>query len=240
MKYLHWNNVRLVLMMMVVVTLYAFSGHRNSTRKLAGSQVTFTGDENLFLTEDAVNKLLIEKNSRAQSIQRDWVDLNRLEKAVEKHRMVEKSEVFVSIDGVLKAVVKQKTPIARVFVRDSSYYVDSKGNVMPLSSQYTARVPVVSGDVTPGKIQEVAGVLKMIHDDEFLKQNIIGVKVLASGAMEMENRNFDFAIDYGKPVNIKRKFANYKAFFQKAAADSTIKKYKKISLRFSNQVVCTK
>ncbi len=111
---------------------------------------------------------------------------------------------------------------------------------MPLSSQYTARVPVVSGDVTPEKIQEVAGVLKMIHDDEFLKQNIIGVKVSASGAIEMENRNFDFAIDYGKPVNIKRKFANYKAFFQKAAADSTIKKYKKISLRFSNQVVCTK
>jgi cell division protein FtsQ len=28
--------------------------------------------------------------------------------------MIEKSDVFVSIDGVLKAVVKQKTPIARV------------------------------------------------------------------------------------------------------------------------------
>lgn len=240
MKYFTWNNVRLVLMFGLILGLYAFSGKRNSERKLTGCEVRFTGPENLFLTEQAVNKLLIEKNGRAQSIQRDWVDLNRLERAVEKHRMVEKSEVFVGIDGVLKAVVKQKTPIARVFVRDSSFYVDSKGNAMPLSSQYTARVPIVTGSLDQEKITKVAGVLKMIYDDPFLKKNIIGVRVMPSGAMVMENRNFDFDIDYGKPVNTKRKFENYKAFFQKAAGDSTIKKYKKISLRFNNQVVCTK
>jgi cell division protein FtsQ len=38
--------------------------------------------------------------------------------------MIEKSDVFVSIDGVLKAVVKQKTPIARVFDNNSSFYID--------------------------------------------------------------------------------------------------------------------
>jgi cell division protein FtsQ len=33
---------------------------------------------------------------------------------------------------------------------------------------------------------------------------------------------------------------NYKAFFQKVVLDSSIKKYKKIDLRFTEQVVCTK
>jgi hypothetical protein len=50
----------------------------------------------------------------------------------------------VSIDGVLKAVVKQKTPIARVFTDEGSFYIDYQGSTMPLSDEYTARVPIVS------------------------------------------------------------------------------------------------
>lgn len=240
MKYFNWQNIRLIVMMIAVIMLYSFSSQRNNHRKLTKSEVVFTGEGNLFLTDDAVNKLLIEKNGRAQSIAMEWVDLNRLEKTVEKHEMVDKSEVFVSIDGVLKAVVTQKTPIARVFIQDSSFYIDAKGKRMPLSEIYSARVPIVTGDLGGEKLEQVAKVLKMIYDDPFLKKNIIGVKVSPSGSLVMENRNFDFDIDYGSPVNTERKFANYKAFFQKAVQDSTIKKYKKISLRFNNQVVCTK
>jgi cell division protein FtsQ len=36
------------------------------------------------------------------------------------------------------------------------------------------------------------------------------------------------------------KIRNYKAFFQKAVLDSTLYKYKKIDLRFTQQVICTK
>jgi cell division protein FtsQ len=55
--------------------------------------------------------LLIE-NKHASSIEK--IDLNKLERILNSNDMIEKSDVFVSIDGVLKAVVKQKTPIARV------------------------------------------------------------------------------------------------------------------------------
>jgi cell division protein FtsQ len=41
-------------------------------------------------------------------------------------------------------------------------------------------------------------------------------------------------------INVKRKFKNYKAFFQKAVLDSSLYKYNKIDLRFTEQVVCTK
>jgi cell division protein FtsQ len=55
--------------------------------------------------------------------------------------MIEKSDVFVSIDGVLKAVVKQKTPVARVLDRSGSFTLIMRV-VMPLSSNFTARVPL--------------------------------------------------------------------------------------------------
>ncbi len=36
------------------------------------------------------------------------------------------------------------------------------------------------------------------------------------------NRNFDYEIDFGKTINIEKKFNNYKAFFQKAVTDSSL------------------
>jgi cell division protein FtsQ len=56
----------------------------------------------------------------------------------------------------------------------------------------------------------------------------------------MFNRNYDYQIDFGKAVDVSQKFKDYKAFFQKAVVDSTLYKYKKIDLRFTKQVVCTK
>ena len=44
----------------------------------------------------------------------------------------------------------------------------------------------------------------------------------------MKNRNFDYEIEFGKTINVKKKINNYKTFFQKAALDSSLYKYKKI------------
>ena len=73
--------------------------------------------------------------------------------------MIEKSDVFVSIDGVLKAVVKQKTPIARVFEGDESFYIDYEGGKMPLSNNFTARVPLVSGEINKKNSEDLAAII---------------------------------------------------------------------------------
>jgi cell division protein FtsQ len=240
MKIFNWINIRLVLMFGIVIFLFAFTSKRNEERFLKKSVVIFSGDDNLFVTNEVVNKLLIENKNDARTIRKDKVDLNRLEKSLNRHEMIEKSEVFVTIDGVLKAVVKQKTPIARVFDENGSFYIDNEGNMMPLSDNYSARVPLVTGEINDSNRKKVAEMFKIIHDDDFLKKNIIGVTISPTGNMVMRNRNFNYQIDFGKTINMERKFSNYKAFFQKAVSDSTINNYKMINLKFTQQVVCTK
>ena len=235
-----WINLRLVLILGLVIFLYAFTSNRNLNRKLIKSEVIFVGDNNNFIKQETVNKLLIENKSDVKTIQKMEVDLGELEKSIDKHDMVQKSEVFLSVDGVLKAVVVQKTPIGRVFQGDSSFYIDNEGNKMGLSTNYTARVPLISGEITAKNKSKLSKLFKMIYNDEFLKKNIIGIQILPNEDLIMTNRNFDYQIEFGKTVNIEKKFKNYKAFFQKAILDSTIAKYKKINLRFTQQVVCTK
>ena len=240
MKLFNWVNIRLVLMLSLVIFLFSFTSNRNNNRKLSKSVVIFIGDNALFVDQETVNKLLIENNKDAKSIGKDKLDLNRLEKGLNAQEMIEKSDVFVSIDGVLKAVVKQKTPIARVFDGEDSFYIDYKGDRMPLSNNFTARVPLVSGEINIKNSEDLAELFRVIYDDAFLKKNIIGVQIMPNGSLKMFNRNYNYQIDFGGTVRMKAKFNNYKTFFQKAVLDSSLYKYKIIDLRFAQQVVCTK
>jgi cell division protein FtsQ len=240
MSWFKWSNIRLILMFALMAFLYSFTSMRNEKRKLVKSEVIFVDDSSPFIKQESVNKLLIENKSNAQSIRKDKLDLNQLEKSINSNPMIEKSEVFVSIDGVLKAVVKQKTPIARVFNDESSFYIDYQGNIMPLSDEFTARVPIISGDINNINKDDFSKLLRYIWQDDFLKKNIIGMQISPAGSIKMQNRNFNYEILFGKSINIERKFQNYKAFYQKTIVDSTLLRYKRINLTFTQQVVCTK
>ncbi|SHG09068.1 cell division protein FtsQ [Flavobacterium segetis] len=240
MKRFNWINIRLIVMFFVVIFLFSFTSKRSEKRKLTKCTITFVEDNSPFVKQETVNKLLIENNQLVTSIEKEDLDLNKLEKSLNAQDMIEKSDVFVSIDGVLKAIVKQKTPIARIFENGNSFYIDYKGDSMSLSTNFTARVPLVSGKINKNNNEDLAALFRLIYDDSFLKKNIIGIQILSNGSLKMHNRNFDYQIDFGTLTNVEQKFKNYKAFFQKAVLDSSLYKYKKIDLRFTEQVVCTK
>jgi cell division protein FtsQ len=240
MRIVSWTNIRLVLMFSLVMFLFSFTSKRNNDRNLTKSEVFFVDQDNLFIKQTMVNKLLIENKADASSIQKEKLDLNKLENSINQNPMIEKSEVFVSIDGVLKVMVKQKTPVARVFDNDHSFYIDYQGNKMPLSDSFTARVPLVSGTINDKNKDDLNKLFRFVFDDDFLKKNIIGIQILPDGSLILRNRNFDYEIDFGKTIKIESKFQNYKAFYQKAVLDSSLYNYKKINLKFTRQVVCTK
>ena len=240
MKNINWQIIRLLAIFVFVIFLYSFSSKRNQNRKLSNSEVVFVGTNNLFVKQETVNNLLIDYRESVSNIKKENLDLLKLEKTIDKQPMIEKSQVFVTIDGVLKAVVKQKTPIARLFHDNESTYIDYQGNTMPISELYTARVPVISGEINTQTSQELVDIFRLIYNDEFLKKNIIGIQILPNGSLKMKNRNYDFDIFFGNPINIEQKFKNYKAFYQKATTDKTLNNYKNINLQFTQQVVCTK
>ena len=240
MSWFTWSNIRLILMFALVVFLFSFTSVRNKNRKLTKSMVVFVDNSSPYIKQETVNKLLIENKTDAQSIRKVKLDLNQLEKSINSNPMIEKSEVFVSIDGILKAEVKQKTPVARIFNEEGSFYIDYQGNIMPLSEEFTARVPIISGDINNVNKDDFSKLLRFIYNDDFLKKNIIGIQITTVGSLKMQTRNFNYEILFGKSINMERKFNNYKAFFQKAVVDSSLYHYRKINLTFTQQVVCTK
>ena len=240
MRRINWHSVRLVLVILMMIFLYSFSSKRNSERKINKIEIKFESNENMFLTHQMVNNLLIQNLGDASRIQKDKVDLNTLENTLNHHEMIEKAEVFSTIDGFLNTRITQKTPILRVISDNDSYYLDKKGDRISLSTNFSARVPLVVGEISKEKRKSYLKLFNEIRKDDFLSKNITGAQIMPSGNVVLTNRSFDYKIAFGKPINVQKKLRNYKAFFHHAIKDTLIKEYKEINLMFTQQVVCKK
>ena len=120
MKKIKWDDVRVLLIITVVIFLFSFSSQRNEKRKLTAAKVEFVDNEE-FITHDKVNKLLIQNFNSVNSIRKDKLDLHNVEKRLDLEPMIDKAEVFATVDGKLVAVIKQKEPIARIYEGGKSY-----------------------------------------------------------------------------------------------------------------------
>jgi len=221
----------------LVVFLFAFSSDRNGKRKIDEVAIEFIEEQNPFINELTVNKLLIQNQVGVTNVGKEILALNNVEKGLDSHSMIEDSDVYLTVSGQLKARIKQRTPIARVN-SIVPFYVDVMGNTMPLSGNYSAHVPLVN-NVSEREVTEIYPLLKMIQEDEFLKRLVVNLYKNIEGNYELGLRVYDFKVDFGKIENIHNKVRNFKAFYQKALKDQSFGKYTKVSLQYSNQVVCT-
>ncbi|WP_189360127.1 cell division protein FtsQ/DivIB [Algibacter mikhailovii] len=235
----NWDYIRMIVLLGVVGVLFAFSTTRNANRAISMPQVEFVSENNLFITNETVSKLLIQNCGGVKNVPKETLDLNELEKALKSNPMIKTAEVYVAVNGLLKAKIEQKTPIARVST-NASYYIDDEGLFMPLSKNYSARVPLVTGYVEKNKLQNLYKVARKINDDDFLKRHVIEIHQEVNGAIALRLRKYKFLVQLGSVDLLDKKVNNLKAFYLKNLKDNTLNKYSKVNLRFENQVICTK
>ncbi len=235
----YYNSIKIITLLILVGFLFVFSSFRNSTRKVSEPIVKFLGEENLFVTHETVSKLLIVNQESVTNKPKEIIDLNVLEVALNSNPMIKEAQVYINVDGQLTAIINQKKPIARV-VTNASYYIDEDASHMPLSTNYSARVPLVTGFIEKDNLYNIAVVARKVRSDEFLKNNVVEIQQNENKSIDLKFRKDDFVIQLGSLEQLEKKINNLKAFYQKAMRDSTLNKYSVVNLRFDNQVICTK
>jgi cell division protein FtsQ len=236
---INWNLFKAVGLGLVLVGLYAFSNQRNAQRTIAKVHVDFLGDSNLYITEGAVNKLLIQKYGGLKNVPKEKLVLNTVEKALEANEMVKSAQVYLTIDGELTSKIVQRKPIGRI-EGNAKFYLDDEGKRMPFSKNHSARVPIITGEITGKSLEDVYLILEYINKDEFYRKNVIGIHVNAEDDYQLKFRLNQFVVNLGDANGLEEKFSNFKAFYAKANKDKTLQDFAIVSLEFNNQVVCTK
>ena len=236
----NWAYIKILVLFGMVAFLFAFATSKNSNRKITEPDIRFVGNsDNLFITYETVSKLLIQNQGKVKNVPKEILDLNQLESALNSNPMIKSAEVYVSVDGTLNAEIEQKRPIARVST-NASYYIDDKGAYMPLSSNYTARVPLVTGYVEKNNLNNVFVVARKIQNDDFLIKNVIEIHQDINKKIYLKLRQCKFLVQLGDVKLLDKKINNLKAFYQKSLKENTLNNFSKVNLQFDNQVICTK
>ncbi|MGW9685460.1 cell division protein FtsQ/DivIB [Flagellimonas sp. 2504JD1-5] len=235
----NWNYIKLSLLGVAVIALYGFSDYRSKQKKIADISINFLGDNSLYLTEASVNKMLIQNYGSLKNRTKEQLALNTIEEVILSNDMVKQAQVYLTVNGELISKIVQRKPIGRI-EGVSKFYLDDLGERMPLSKNHSARVPIITGQITGKTLEDAYTILNYINEDDFLRKNVIGIHIEEEGKYQLKFRLENFVVNLGGVENLNEKFKNFMAFYAKATKDNSLEKYAVVSLEFDNQVVCTK
>lgn len=237
MKIRNLHTMRLILIVGILFFLVGFANHRQKMKPVKSLQVEFMDASKLFITEAEIEQILKGMITANRDSLMNEERLAAFEGVLDANEMIKSSEVYYSLDGKLSAKIFQREPIARIKDKDF-YYLDSEGLAMPLSKNYSSRVPMVYG-VQPKDLKEIYPLLIKIQGDDFFKKHIIAIRKKSKNHYILQVRDREFVINFGRISHLDKKLTNYKVFHLKALEYNKLDDYKRIDLQFGNQVVCT-
>jgi len=163
-----------------------------------------------------------------------------IEDAIEKHPMVRQAECYKTPEGEITVSIDQRIPVLRV-VGYENYYVDDMRKPMPISQNFAAYVPVISGRVTK---KMATGILfefaEYINNDPFWSNQIIQININDKLKVELVPRVGDHMVMMGDLSRYKQKLEKLKKLYLYGLNEIGWNQYKTIDLQFRDQVVCTK
>ncbi|MCQ2608668.1 MAG: hypothetical protein MJ197_08290 [Bacteroidales bacterium] len=213
-----------------------------------------------FLNSDDVYADLNSNKSMfiGQNIQ--TININEMEATLKNDPSIIGCETFFKMSdttmgkSILCIKIKQRTPIMRVHSSEGSFYIDENGIMLPLSERGSARVLVISGDFNNkyqaganifdledyDNLQNLFTLVKKIRDDEFLLPLIEQIDVTPQQEYILGTKIGPSTIEFGNKSNSDVKLSHLKAFYMSEKTKENWNKYKSISLKYKNQIVCTK
>ncbi|MBK9479171.1 MAG: hypothetical protein IPP56_06405 [Bacteroidetes bacterium] len=218
-------------------------------------------DDNEFVSKADILQMALENRDKLNGQTLASIDINKLEKVFNTHPAISNAEVFENIAGDLTVNITQKRPIARVITAGGeSYYIDSNGKLMLWSPNYTARVPVITGEIyerfvsnnlldfssqdindsllKKNKLFGLYCLAKYIDSNEFWKAQIQQITVGAD--IELIPSIGKHKIIFGDTQDIDKKFKKLYIFYTRGLSKVGWNTYSEINLKFENNVVCKK
>ena len=227
--------------MLIAFTLIvlAFTEKKQGEQLVKLNQINIEMSEDKFLTKNSVLQYIEKHNFAYDGVVLSQFYLNDLEEILLKHSAVRKAEVYSNQQGVIKIKLQQRKAIVRIKTAYVDYYLDEDGLEMPLSKSFTPRVIVVSGDANQKHHASIYAFIQKINKSEFWKSQITQLHFLDDEVVLIP-RVGSQKIHFGMLVNSTEKLDNLYQFYKQAMSVKGWQTYSDISLKYKNQIVCTK
>jgi cell division protein FtsQ len=172
----------------------------------------------------------------------------KIENTIKSNNFVRVCNVYKNWNGRLKIAIFPKRPIARIICTDKpGKYIDEQGEVLPLATNYTARVLLINGknlcDIDQCLKDSEHGLallrlLNLIDQDPFWNAQINHINCDEKGKFIFTTQLGKQAVVFGRLENINKKLEKLKLFYKVILPHKGWNTYKRVNLEFDNQIVC--
>lgn len=195
-----------------------------------------------FVTKDEIAGLLQKKGIYPVGKKVERIHTKTLEKELAKHPLIDATECYKTPSGKLCIEVTQRIPILRILAASGdNYFIDNKGTIMPPEAKCVAHRAIVTGNVEKSfAMRDLYKFGVFLQNNKFWDAQIEQINVLPSQDIELVPRVGNHIIYLGKLEHFEDKLSRLKTFYEKALNQVGWNKYSRISLEFSNQIICTR
>ncbi len=216
-------------------------------------------EDMMFLSEDDILNRLKDKGLVGVDKTYSAIDLAAIEDYLASLPEIKTVQAYAYLGDEWRIDITLRQPIARLFNTDgSSCYLDRDGTLMPLSSNYTAHVLAVTGNINETDYSKVVNnimnndslkTIEILDDlyllssyvcsDDFLSAQFTQVYINTYNEFELIPRVGNHRILFGDATNIAGKFKKLEIFYNEGISRAGWENYDTINVMYKSQVVCS-
>ncbi|MXV38831.1 hypothetical protein GO491_09140 [Flavobacteriaceae bacterium Ap0902] len=236
-----WILLKIGLFLVALIFLLSFSNARYAMREVIKVDTIIDyKDGNHFVTHHLVDSILKKSHPDYPQMLMQKVNQQKMEELLIQDDFISDANVYLENNGVLHTEISQEVPVARVKNGHDEYYITQKGKRIPLSPFFSAHTMLVSGDIEPEEYLDIIHLTTLINGDKLLKNHIIGIRKVKVNSFILVVNDNGYYLELGPLDHLENKLDNYKVFYQKYILNNQDIPYKKLNLRFNNQIVAIK
>ena len=202
-----------------------------------------------FVTRTDVRSMLEKDDYQIQGYPIDEINTRQLEAILEKNAYIKNAELSTDISGRLEVNVEQRVPLVRIMPYGKrGYYLDTEGEMLPISDQYTPLILLASGNIpfpeenskANKQLEELFTFCTYLSEHPLWKEQIVQIYVNKSGEYELIPRVGAHHILMGGMEKWEIKLRNLELLYKQGLSRYGWNSYGTINLKYTNQVICTK
>lgn len=232
-----WRILKILVTVILFGFLLSFSLKRFNNARMENVSINMNqGKTPVYFIDEKDIKDLVKQYNPTKKI--GDVKIPELETKINENPFVDSANVYMNLNGNLNVDIKQRVPVFRLSKNGKDFYVDEKGVEFPISKNFSYPCMLVMGDVEASEYQELGRLIEKIDKDDFCKKYFIGIKK-EKGGYNLLTSDGHFKVELGDLENIDFKVQGFKTFVEKYLVYQNPQKYKKVSVKYNNQIVTT-
>jgi len=239
---LKYRFIKIFSLIIVLGFLMNFAVRRHNDRNIDTVKIHIENSDYIhFITNTMVKDIVnLSSENGKKAIKIKDINISKTESNLDSNPFISNSNVYIDLNGSININIDQKIPVVRVKTSNEEFYLDKFGSKFPLSRNFSLPCLIATGEIGNKEFNNLVKLTQLIADDDTLKNHIVSIVKDKKNCYNFLLNIPGVYIEYGELKNNHQKLTNLKEFYRQYLDYVGFGVYKKISLKYDNQIVATK